>query len=85
MVIDGKKVKKDAGEIIIEIEGKIDFDPKMEKEWDKPIFNHFPFNIIKKTFKIRTIKDTIEYWEDKRFPKHFDLADTIKACLGMKL
>ena len=85
LVIDGKKVKRDTGEIIVNIKGEITFDEKMTKEWDKPIFNRFPFNVIRKTFKIRTIKDTIDYWEDKRFPKHFDLANTIKAALGMKL
>jgi len=86
LVIDGKKVKKDTGEIIINIKGVITFDEKMEKQWqENPIFNKFPFNIIRRTFKIRTIKDTLDYWEDKRFPKHFDLANTIKATLGMKL
>lgn len=86
VLVDGVKKKMDHGELIIEIEGAIAFEEKFEEQWEKnKIFTKFPFNVIRKTFKIRTIKDILDYWEDRRFPKHFDLANTMKAVLGIKI
>ncbi|MFA6089253.1 MAG: hypothetical protein WC755_05285 [Candidatus Woesearchaeota archaeon] len=85
VVIDGKKQKMDTGELVIEIEGKIVFDKKFEEDWKNNLYTKFPFNIIKKIFKIRTIKDTLDYWEDKSFAKHHSLADALKKAIGMKL
>jgi hypothetical protein len=83
---DGKKEKLDNGELVIEITGEIAFNEDFEKQWkEKKIFTKFPFNIIRKTFKIRTIKDILDYWEDRRFPKHFALANTLKEVLGIKI
>lgn len=80
----GKKKNMDTGELIINITGEITLNGKLDKEWDKDIFLRFPFNIIKRLFKIRTIKDTLDYWEDKSFPKHHSLAQMFKDQLGLK-
>lgn len=82
MIKKGQKVKLDTGEINVRINSVVNVDA-IDKGLKRDLFNHQPFSVLRKIFKLRTIKDTIDFWEDFAFAKQSNFVAMCRDLLNM--